>query len=96
MGSLKQKLEVDGSVYTSYDGSTPSVNPLATVASNMHATQAGGAGYSLNGSEQSTVQNGWAQYNDGAVNLLPAPSNLDINGNTPPTYQQQAPLGSHF
>jgi len=96
MGSLKIKLETNGSVYTSYDGSTPSTNPLATIASQMHATQAGSAGYSLNGSGQSTVQAGWASYNDGSVNLLPNPSNLDLNGATPASYQSQAPVGSHF
>jgi hypothetical protein len=43
MGLLNM-LQNQGSVLTPYDGTTPSINPLATQQSTMHADAGGGAG----------------------------------------------------
>jgi hypothetical protein len=95
---LQEKLENEGSKFTyTADGAiaTPypnafnaapglvSSNPLATQNSALHATLTGDAGYSLNGSQTSTVTSAWNQYKDGVVNPLPNPSGLDINGGFP-------------
>jgi hypothetical protein len=72
---------VNGSPY-SYYGITPKVNPLATKQSKLHADGAG-ASYSLNGANFTDVNNAYNAYNDGAVNQLPQPSQLDLNGQKP-------------
>lgn len=64
------------------NGQTPPTNRLATKQSKMHADGAA-AGYSLDGSKFNNVNNAFQQYNDGAVNFLPQPSQLDINGQIP-------------
>lgn len=87
---LLDKLTTQGSVYTPYDGATPSVNPLATQQSKLHA-DGNQPGYSLNGSDFSDVNSAYQQYNDGVNNILPQPSQLDLNGTTPPRYIDNLP-----
>jgi hypothetical protein len=76
---LLDKLQQQGSVLTSYNGSTPDVNPLATPQSQLQT-------YSLNGANGNSVNNAYQQYLDGAINSLPQPSQLDLNGSTPTQY----------
>ena len=85
-------LLTQGSPYTAApNGQTPSINPLATQQSTLHADGAA-PGYSLNGSDFSDVNSAYQQYNDGVVNFLPQPSNLDRNnGFTPSQYLQNPP-----
>jgi hypothetical protein len=87
---LLDKLTTQGSVYTPYDGTTPSVNPLATQQSKLHA-DGNQPGYSLDGSDFSDVNSAYQQYNDGVNNILPQPSQLDLNGTTPPRYIDNLP-----
>jgi hypothetical protein len=84
---IQDILKTKGSTYTKYDGATPSVNPLATQASNLHADLAGTAGYSLDGASFNTVNQAFIQYDDGMNNVLPQPSQLDLNGKTPAKYK---------
>lgn len=82
---LLNKLQTVGSVYTTYDGNTPPINPLATNQSNLHGNLAGAVngGYSLNGSNFSTVNAAYQSYDDGQPNTLEPPSTLDLNGVNP-------------
>lgn len=80
-------LTKNGSVYTPYDGATPTPNVLSTKASKMHATPTGDAGYSLDGAFTSDVVTAYNQYDDGVVNNIPQPSGLDLNGKTPTKYK---------
>jgi hypothetical protein len=90
MGLLDMLLN-QGSPFTAApNGQTPSINPLATQQSTLHANGAS-AGYSLDGSDFSNVNNDYQQYNDGAVNFLPQPSQLDLDGQTPPQYLNNLP-----
>lgn len=84
---LKETLENNGSIFAygaqptaPTNGENPTINPLSTNQSNLHATPAGTAGYSLNGSEEPTVSQQYTSYNDGVVNPLPDPSTLDLDG----------------
>jgi hypothetical protein len=89
---LKDRLQQNGSNLTAYDGSNPSVNPLSTNQSTLHAGASGQPGYSLSGANGGTVNNQFQTYQDGAPNNLPQPSNLDRNnGFTPPKYLQNPP-----
>jgi hypothetical protein len=84
---LLNKLQTVGSAYTTYDGSTPPINPLATNQSNLHGNLAGAVngGYSLNGGPTyQSVNTAYQSYDDGIVNPLPFPSLEDLNG-VPPT-----------
>jgi hypothetical protein len=74
---LLTKLQQSGSNLTQYDGNTPSINPLATNASQMHNS------YSVTGDNFNTVNSSYQQYLDGTGNILPSPSQLDLNGVTP-------------
>ena len=49
------------------------------------------AGYSLNGSFGTQVNNEYNAYLDGVTNALPFPSNLDTNGTNPTPYLQNPP-----
>ena len=89
MGILT-KLTTEGSTFTSYDGGTPTTNPLATQQSKLHA-DGNQAGYSLDGSAASIVSNDYTAYNDGYNNALPQPSQLDLNGKTPSKYLDNPP-----
>lgn len=83
MGLLDMLLN-QGSPFTAApNGSTPIINPLATQQSTLHADGAA-AGYSLDGSDFSDVNSAYQAYNDGAVNFLPQPSQLDLDGQVPP------------
>lgn len=77
--ALKDKLTQGGSSLTAFNGKTPSINPLATDASKMHNQ------YSINNSNKSLVNSQYQQYLDGTPNILPSPSQLDINGIEPTT-----------
>ena len=87
---LLNKLQTVGSVYTTYDGNTPPINPLATNQSNLHGNLAGAVngGYSLNGGPSfQSVNAAYQSYDDGQAgafaNSLPLPSTLDLNGVNP-------------
>ena len=79
MGLLNKLTKQGGSNLSPYDGATPSVNPGATKQSKLHAF-GNKAGYSINGTFASDVNNAYVQYNDGYNNALPQPSQLDRNG----------------
>lgn len=88
---LYDKLTGQGSVLSiTGNGSTPSTNPLSTKASKLHADGAS-AGYSLAGANASLVNTQYQQYIDGVPNQLPQPSQLDLNGVTPPKYLDNPP-----
>jgi len=71
-----------GSPYSYGNGSTPVVNQGATQQSKLHA-DGNQPGYSLDGSDFNVVNLAAQKYNDGVNNVLPMPSQLDINGQTP-------------
>jgi hypothetical protein len=81
---LLNKLQQQGSPLTSYNGNTPNINPLATPQSQLQT-------YSLNGANVADVNGAYQQYLDGAINNLPQPSQLDLNGVTPPQYIANQP-----
>jgi hypothetical protein len=83
MGILT-KLTTQGSAFTSYDGNTPPVNPLATQQSKLHVN-GNQPGYSLNGANASLVTTQYNAYEDGTPNQIPLPSLLDNNGVIPPS-----------
>jgi hypothetical protein len=82
---IEDILKTNGSLYTAYDGATPSINPLATKTSELHAKPTGKAGYSLDGTDKTKVQGQYDGYADGVLDILPAPSTLDVNGLVPTT-----------
>jgi len=75
-------LTTQGSTLTAYNGTTPPVNPLATQQSKLHA-DGGQPSYSLDGSNVVEVNKANNEYNDGTINFLPQPSQLDLNGRKP-------------
>jgi len=83
-------LTTQGSAYTSYDGATPSTNPLATQQSKLHS-DGNQPGYSLDGANANQVTSDYNAYNDGVGNQIPLPSLLDINGVTPTQYLNNLP-----
>ena len=88
---LYDLLTKQGSDYSTYDGATPNINPLATRESTLHADPAGVPGYSLDGAGFSTVNKYYTQYDNNDArkgpNILPKPSLLDLNGKQPsPAY----------
>jgi hypothetical protein len=87
---LLDKLTIQGSNLTPYDGATPKINPLATKQSQLHA-DGNQPGYSLDGSGTSIVTADYSAYNDGVNNALPQPSQLDLNGKTPSKYLDNPP-----
>jgi hypothetical protein len=89
---LKDRLQQAGSSLTAYDGNTPPINPLATNQSTLHAIASGQPGYSVSGINSNIVNGQYQQYQDGAPNSLPFPSNLDLNnGFTPFQYLNNPP-----
>jgi hypothetical protein len=88
---LLDMLSQNGSQFSIGNGSTPAINPLATDQSLLHAEASGQPGYSLNGANLTIVAAQYSQYNDGVANVLPAPSTLDTNGITPPSYEDNLP-----
>lgn len=87
---LLDKLTTTGSPLSYDNGTTPSINPGATQASKLHA-DGNDPGYSLDGSNFIDVNNAAQEYIDGAVNFLPQPSGLDLNGITPDQYINNLP-----
>lgn len=84
--SLKDQLTQKGSKYSKYNGASIPTNKLATKQSELHADPSGMPGYSLDGGFTTTVSTAYQKYDDGdAVNVLPNPSRLDVNGVTPKT-----------
>jgi len=81
MGLLDQ-LKNTGSPFSVGNGTTPSVNPGATKQSKLHA-DGGQPSYSLDGSNVVEVNKANNEYNDGTINFLPQPSQLDLNGRKP-------------
>jgi hypothetical protein len=88
---LLDKLLNGGSTYTPYNGTTPGINPLATKQSQLHADGAGTPGYSVNGGFFGSVNSAYQTYLDGTNNILPQPSQLDLNGVAPTQYIQNLP-----
>jgi len=88
--SLIDKLKQQGSVLSAANGGSISVNPLATQQSKLHADGTN-PGYSLDGANASTVNSQYQAYKDGAVNALPQPSQLDLNGKQPSKYTDNLP-----
>jgi len=74
---LQDKLESDGSNLTTWNGTTPPINKLATKSSELHYT------YSVNGQNKSAVNSEYQSYEDGVTNILPLASTLDLNGINP-------------
>ena len=87
---LLNKLTTAGSPYSYGSGTTPTVNPGATQQSKLH-TDGNQPGYSVDGSDFSTVNAAFQAYNDGVNNILPQPSQLDLNGATPAKYTDSLP-----
>lgn len=74
--SLLNKLQKEGSQLSVANGGKIDVNPLATQASKLHA-DGNDPGYSVNGVSAAAVNTAYQQYNDGILNPLPQPSQLD-------------------
>jgi hypothetical protein len=89
MGILT-KLTTEGSILSAHDGNNPPVNPLATQQSKLHA-DGNAPGYSLDGANANLVTTQYNGYEDGTPNQIPLPSQLDINGITPPQYLNNLP-----
>lgn len=87
---LLTKLTTAGSPFSTGNGATPPVNPGATNLSKLHA-DGNLPGYSIVGANFSTVNAAFQAYNDGVNNVLPQPSQLDLNGTTPPQYINNLP-----
>lgn len=85
MASILDILQTQGSVYSYDNGQTPPTNPGATKQSLLHVDNVS-PGYSLDGSDFSTVNAAYQAYNDGDVtNVLPPPSGLDAANGYDPT-----------
>ena len=89
MGLLNQ-LTINGSTFSYGNGVTPPTNQGATALSKLYADGAA-PGYSIDGSDFSTVNAAYQAYNDGVTNILPQPSQLDLNGLTPTQYLNNLP-----
>lgn len=87
---LLDKLTIEGSALSAYDGTNPPTNPLATQQSKLHA-DGGAPGYSLNGANANLVTTQYNGYEDGVGNQIPLPSQLDLNGITPSQYLDNLP-----
>lgn len=74
-----------GSPLSIANGGPVAINPLATAQSKMHYE------YSINGANAQVVNTQYQQYVDGVNNILPKPSQLDLNGQTPPQYLNNLP-----
>jgi hypothetical protein len=83
-------LTSNGTSLSINNGATPSINPGATQQSKLHA-DGNSPSYSMNGTNASEVNAAYVAYNDGYNNALPRPSQLDLNGVTPPQYLNNLP-----
>jgi len=81
---LLDKLQNNGSTLTAYNGTTPSINPLATQLSKLHDS------YSTTGDNASQVNANFQGYLDGTINVLPQPTNLDLS-TAPSKYTDNLP-----
>ena len=79
---LLDKLKIDKSVLSKYNGGPGVVNAGATKQSKLHA-DGNKASYSLDGANFSSVNAAYIGYDDNTPNNLPQPSGLDINGVLP-------------
>ena len=70
-------------------GATPSINPGATQLSKLHAS-GNQKGYSPAGNFQPEVNTANGEYDDGVLNILPLPSQLD-GADTPTQYVNNLP-----
>jgi hypothetical protein len=86
---LLDKLKIDKSVLSKYNGGPGVVNTGATKQSKLHA-DGNKASYSLDGANFSTVNAAYIGYDDNTPNNLPQPSELDINGVLPKTALRDA------
>jgi ABC-type metal ion transport system substrate-binding protein len=86
---LLTKLTTTGSPFSPANGGNISTNPLATKTSTLHSN--GTTGYSLDGADAAVVNTQYASYRDGAPNVLPQPTTLDVNG-APYKYMEHLPL----
>tara|TARA_R100001510_G_C7650124_1_gene207637 strand:+ start:339 stop:683 length:345 start_codon:yes stop_codon:yes gene_type:complete len=80
---LKDKLTNEGSSFSYNNGGNAATLDGSLDQSKLHGDPNGGPGYSLDGSSFNQVNNSYQQYQDGATNFLPQPSQLDTNGVTP-------------
>lgn len=87
---LLNKLTTNGTPYSYNNGTTPTTNPGATTLSKLH-TNGNQPGYSLNGADFTDVNTAFQAYNDGYINSLPQPSQLDLDGTTPSQYINNLP-----
>lgn len=78
---LLNKLQNNGSPLSAANGGSITTNPLATAISSLHDD------YSITGNNYSSVNALFQQYNDGKVNVLPQPSQLDLGGTISPSNQ---------
>ena len=70
-------------------GATPSINPGATQQSKLHVS-GNQKGYSPAGNFQPEVNTANGEYDDGVLNILPLPSQLD-GADTPTQYVNNLP-----
>jgi hypothetical protein len=104
---LKDMLLAQGSSYTTYDGSTPTINPLATKYSPLHYNFGKEVeGYSTKGALAPSYANvvlAYQEYNNGVpyINPLPPPSQMEPNNELGPldpkyvdTYSENNKYGS--
>jgi len=87
---LLDKLTKMGSIFSANNGGPIAINNLATKQSKLHA-DGSTPGYSINGANASSVNSDYQEYRDGAINSLPQPSQLDLNGLTPKRYLDNLP-----
>jgi len=86
---LLDKLKIDKSVLSKYNGGPGVVNAGATKQSKLHA-DGSKPSYSLNGINFPSVNAAYIAYDDATPNQLPQPSELDINGVVPVTALRDA------
>jgi hypothetical protein len=87
---LLDKLTTTGTPYSYNNGTTPITNPGATTLSKLHV-DGNQPSYSINGTNFADVNTAFQAYNDGVNNILPQPSQLDLNGTTPSKYIDNIP-----
>jgi hypothetical protein len=87
---LLDKLTTTGTPYSYNNGTTPITNPGATTLSKLHV-DGNEPSYSINGSNFTDVNTAFQAYNDGVNNILPQPSQLDLDGVTPSKYIDNIP-----
>jgi hypothetical protein len=87
---LYDKLTNQGSTLSNLNGAKGKPNPGATKTSKLHA-DGNQPSYSLDGSNKATVNAAYQEYDDGDPNILPLPSQLDLDGKTPSKYTDNLP-----